>query len=147
MRATRIGDFRRVKVDEHLAYPLTRVSAGLGGRNSYTKTATTRIMGGVVWFIAWLCRGTAGRPQLGRIMNPHRECHVPGDSDVHDSRSYSSMSTDEIINTLGVKGVASRYRRVAAAIAKRDLSTDRKTRGRIWPITLVIAAVIWRPAS
>jgi xanthine dehydrogenase molybdopterin-binding subunit B len=62
------------------------VSAIAAGRILNTKTATSQIMGGVVWGIGMaLHEETLIDHALGRIMNSNiAEYHVPVNADVHD---------------------------------------------------------------
>ena len=88
--------FAEVKVDEQLGViRVTRVvNAVAAGRILNTKTATSQIMGGVVWGIGMaLHEETLVDHNFGRIMNANiAEYHVPVNADVTTSRSSSSTS-------------------------------------------------------
>jgi xanthine dehydrogenase YagR molybdenum-binding subunit len=80
--------FAEVKVDEELGViRVTRVvNAVAAGRILNSKTASSQIMGGVVWGIGMaLHEETLIDHTLGRIMNANfAEYHVPVNADVHD---------------------------------------------------------------
>src|SRR5260370_14098965 len=80
--------FAEVKVDEQLGViRVTRVvSAVAAGRIINTKTATSQILGGVVWGIGMaLHEETLIDHNFGRIINANiAEYHVPVNADVHD---------------------------------------------------------------
>jgi xanthine dehydrogenase YagR molybdenum-binding subunit len=132
--------FAEVKVDEELGViRATRVvSAIAAGRILNTKTATSQIMGGVVWGIGMaLHEETLIDHALGRIMNPNiAEYHVPVNADVHDIKVIFVEEPDESINPLGIKGVGEiGIVGVAAAIANAIYHATGK-RVRELPITL-----------
>jgi xanthine dehydrogenase YagR molybdenum-binding subunit len=114
--------FAEVKVDQQLGViRVTRVvSAVAAGRILNTKTASSQIMGGVVWGIGMaLHEETLIGHKLGRIMNADiAEYHVPVNSDVHDIKVIFVDEPDSTINPLGVKGLGEiGIVGVAAAIA------------------------------
>jgi xanthine dehydrogenase YagR molybdenum-binding subunit len=132
--------FAEVKVDEELGViRATRiVNAVAAGRILNTKTATSQIMGGVVWGIGMaLHEETLVDHALGRIMNPNiAEYHVPVNADVHDIKVIFVEEPDEIVNPLGIKGVGEiGIVGVAAAIANAVYHATGK-RVRELPITL-----------
>ena len=132
--------FAEVRVDEELSViRVTRlVSAIAAGRILNTKTATSQIMGGMVWGIGMaLHEETLIDHNLGRIMNPNiAEYHVPVNADVQDIKVIFVEEPDESINPLGIKGVGEiGIVGVAAAIANAIYHATGK-RVRELPITL-----------
>jgi xanthine dehydrogenase YagR molybdenum-binding subunit len=132
--------FAEVKVDEQLGViRVTRVvSAVAAGRILNTKTATSQIIGGVVWGIGMvLHEETLIDHEFGRIMNANiAEYHVPVNADVHDIEVIFVDEPDEAINPLGVKGLGEiGIVGVAAAIANAIYHATGK-RVRDLPITL-----------
>ena len=132
--------FAEVKVDEQLdVIRVTRVvSAVAAGRILNTKTASSQIMGGVVWGIGMaLHEETLIDHKLGRIMNANfAEYHVPVNADVHDIDVIFVDEPDDIINPLGIKGLGEiGIVGVAAAIANAVYHATGK-RVRDLPITL-----------
>jgi xanthine dehydrogenase YagR molybdenum-binding subunit len=132
--------FAEVRIDEELGViRVTRiVNAVAAGRILNTKTATSQIMGGVVWGIGMaLHEETLVDHALGRIMNPNiAEYHVPVNADVHDIKAIFVEEPDESINRLGIKGVGEiGIVGVAAAIANAVFHATGK-RVRELPITL-----------
>ena len=101
--------FAEVAVDEQLGVVrVTRiVSAIAAGRILNTKTASSQIMGGVVWGIGMaLHEETLIDHKFGRIMNANiAEYHVPVNADVHDIKVIFVDEQDDIVNPLGIKGV------------------------------------------
>src|SRR5207244_12457531 len=101
--------FAEVRVDEELSViRVTRlVSAIAAGRILNTKTATSQIMGGMVWGIGMaLHEETLIDHKFGRIMNADiAEYRVPVNADVHDITVIFVDEPDDIVNPLGVKGV------------------------------------------
>jgi xanthine dehydrogenase YagR molybdenum-binding subunit len=131
--------FAEVKVDEQLGViRVTRiVSAVAAGRILNRKTASSQILGGVVWGIGMaLHEETLIDHKLGRIMNNNfAEYHVPVNADVHDIKVIFVDETDDS-NPLGVKGVGEiGIVGVAAAIANAVYHATGK-RVRDLPITL-----------
>jgi xanthine dehydrogenase YagR molybdenum-binding subunit len=132
--------FAEVKVDEELGViRVTRVvSAVAAGRILNTKTATSQIMGGVVWGIGMaLHEETLLDHTSGRIMNANiAEYHVPVNADVHDIDVIFVDEPDDIVNPLGIKGLGEiGIVGVAAAIANAIYHATGK-RVRDLPITL-----------
>jgi xanthine dehydrogenase YagR molybdenum-binding subunit len=132
--------FAEVKVDEQLGViRVTRVvNAVAGGRILNTKTATSQIMGGVVWGIGMaLHEETLVDHHFGRIMNANiAEYHVPVNADVHDIKVIFVEEQDDTINPLGIKGLGEiGIVGVAAAVANAVYHATGK-RVRDLPITL-----------
>jgi xanthine dehydrogenase YagR molybdenum-binding subunit len=114
--------FAEVKIDEQLGIiRVTRVvSAVAAGRILNTKTASSQIIGGVVWGIGMaLHEETLIDHRFGRIMNANiAEYHVPVNADVHDIKALFVDELDNTINPLGIKGLGEiGIVGVAAAIA------------------------------
>jgi xanthine dehydrogenase YagR molybdenum-binding subunit len=131
--------FAEVKVDEQLGIiRVTRVvSAVAAGRILNTKTATSQILGGVVWGIGMaLHEETLIDHRFGRIMNANiAEYHVPVNADVHDIKVIFVDEPDDS-NRLGLKGLGEiGIVGVAAAIANAVYHAT-GTRVRDLPITL-----------
>ena len=131
--------FAEVKIDEQLGViRVSRVvSAIAAGRVLNTKTATSQIIGGVVWGIGMaLHEETEIDHRLGRVMNANlAEYHVPVHADVHDIKVIFVDEIDDS-NPLGVKGVGEiGIVGVAAAIANAVYHATGK-RVRDLPITL-----------
>src|SRR5215472_15288704 len=101
--------FVEVKVDEQLGViRVTRVvSAVAAGRILNTKTASSQIIGGVVWGIGMaLHEETLVDHKFGRIMNANiAEYHVPVNADVHDIKVIFVDEPDDTVNPLGIKGL------------------------------------------
>jgi xanthine dehydrogenase YagR molybdenum-binding subunit len=132
--------FAEVKVDEQLGViRVTRVvSAVAAGRILNIKTASSQIMGGVVWGIGMaLHEETLIDHKFGRIMNGDiAEYHVPVNADVRDIKVIFVDETDGTINPLGVKGLGEiGIVGVAPAIANAVYHATGK-RVRDLPITL-----------
>jgi xanthine dehydrogenase YagR molybdenum-binding subunit len=132
--------FAEVKVDEQLGViRVTRVvNAVAAGRILNTKTASSQIMGSVVWGIGMaLQEETLIDHNFGRIMNANiAEYHVPVNADVRDIKVIFVDEVDDSINPLGVKGVGEiGIVGVAAAIANAVYHATGK-RVRDLPITL-----------
>ncbi len=132
--------FAEVKVDEQLGViRVTRVvNAVAAGRILNTRTASSQIMGSVVWGIGMaLHEETLVDHNLGRIMNANiAEYHVPVNADVHDIKVIFVDEPDDTINPLGIKGVGEiGIVGVAAAIANAVYHATGK-RVRDLPITL-----------
>jgi xanthine dehydrogenase YagR molybdenum-binding subunit len=132
--------FAEVKVDEQLGViSVTRVvSAVAAGRILNTKTASSQIIGGVVWGIGMaLHEETLVDHKFGRIMNANiAEYHVPVNADVHDINVIFVDEPDDTINPLGIKGLGEiGIVGVAAAIANAIYHATGK-RVRDLPITL-----------
>ena len=132
--------FAEVKVDEQLGViRVTRVvNAVAAGRILNTKTASSQIMGGVVWGIGMaLHEETLVDHHFGRIMNANiAEYHVPVNADVHDIKVIFVDEPDDIVNPLGIKGLGEiGIVGVAAAVANAVYHATGK-RVRDLPITL-----------
>jgi xanthine dehydrogenase YagR molybdenum-binding subunit len=131
--------FAEVKVDEQLGViRVTRVvNAVAAGRILNTKTASSQILGGVVWGIGMaLHEETVIDHRFGRIVNANiAEYHVPVNADVHDIKVIFVDEPDDS-NPLGVKGLGEiGIVGVAAAIANAVYhATGRRVRDL--PITL-----------
>ena len=114
------------------------VDAVAAGRILNPKTASSQIMGSVVWGIGMaLHEETLVDHNFGRIMNPNiAEYHVPVNADVHDIKVIFVDEPDDIINPLGIKGLGEiGIVGVAAAIANAIYHATGK-RVRDLPITL-----------
>jgi xanthine dehydrogenase YagR molybdenum-binding subunit len=132
--------FAEVKVDEQLGViRVTRVvNAVAGGRILNPKTASSQIMGSVVWGIGMaLHEETLVDHHFGRVMNANiAEYHVPVNADVHDIKVIFVDEPDDIVNPLGIKGLGEvGIVGVAAAIANAVYHATGK-RVRDLPITL-----------
>jgi len=132
--------FAEVKVDEEFGViRVTRiVSAVAAGRILNPKTASSQIIGGVVWGIGMaLHEETLVDHNFGRIMNANiAEYHVPVNADIHDIKVVFVDEQDDIVNPLGVKGLGEiGIVGVAAAIANAIYHATGK-RVRDLPITL-----------
>jgi xanthine dehydrogenase YagR molybdenum-binding subunit len=136
---THAAVFAEVKIDEQLGIVrVTRVvSAIAAGRILNAKTASSQILGGVVWGIGMaLHEETMIDEKLGRIMNANiAEYYVPVNADIHDIKVIFVDEADDG-NPLGVKGVGEiGIVGVAAAIANAVChATGRRVRDL--PITL-----------
>ena len=136
---THAAVFAEVKIDEQLdVIRVTRVvSAVAGGRILNTKTASSQILGGVVWGIGMaLHEETIIDHRFGRIMNANiAEYHVPINADVRDIKVIFVDEPDDS-NRLGMKGLGEiGIVGVAAAIANAVYHATGK-RVRELPITL-----------
>jgi xanthine dehydrogenase YagR molybdenum-binding subunit len=132
--------FAEVKVDEQLGVirVMRIVNAVAAGRILNTKTATSQIMGGMVWGVGMaLHEETLIDHKFGRIMNADiAEYHVPVNADVRDITVIFVDEPDDIVNPLGVKGVGEiGIVGTAAAIANAIYHATGK-RVRDLPITL-----------
>ena len=132
--------FVEVRVDEEIGVVrLTRVvSAIAAGRILNTKTASSQILGGVVWGIGMaLHEQTLIDHRFGRIMNADfAEYHVPVNADVHDIKVIFVDEPDEHVNPMGIKGLGEiGIVGVAAAIANAVYHAT-GVRVRDLPITL-----------
>jgi xanthine dehydrogenase YagR molybdenum-binding subunit len=139
-RNTHSAIFAEVKVDEELGViRVTRVvNAVAAGRILNTKTASSQIMGSVVWGIGMaLHEETLIDHNFGRMMNANiAEYHVPVNADVHDIDVIFVDEPDDIINPLGIKGIGEiGIVGTAAAIANAIYHATGK-RVRDLPITL-----------
>ncbi|MBM6583065.1 xanthine dehydrogenase family protein molybdopterin-binding subunit [Microvirga sp. BT689] len=132
--------FAEVRVDEELGVVrVTRVvNAVAAGRILNTKTASSQILGGVVWGIGMALHEEALLDHtFGRVMNANiAEYHVPVNADIHDIEVIFVDEPDESINRLGIKGLGEiGIVGVAAAIANAVYHATGK-RVRDLPITL-----------
>jgi xanthine dehydrogenase YagR molybdenum-binding subunit len=139
-RNTHSAIFAEVKVDEQLGIiRVTRVvNAVAAGRIINTKTASSQIMGSVVWGIGMaLHEETLVDHKFGRIMNANiAEYHVPVNADIHDIKVIFVDEPDNVVNPMGIKGVGEiGLVGVAAAIANAVHHATGK-RVRDLPITL-----------
>jgi xanthine dehydrogenase YagR molybdenum-binding subunit len=139
-RNTHSAIFAEVKVDEQLGViRVTRVvDAVAAGCILNTKTASSQVMGSVVWGIGMaLHEETLVDHSFGRIMNANiAEYHVPVNADVQDIEVIFVDEPDNIVNPLGIKGVGEiGLVGVAAAIANAVYHATGK-RVRDLPITL-----------
>jgi xanthine dehydrogenase YagR molybdenum-binding subunit len=131
--------FAEAKVDEQLGVVrVTRVvSAVAAGRILNTKTASSQVLGGVVWGIGMaLHEETLIDHRFGRVMNANiAEYHVPVHADIHDIKVVFVDELDDS-NPLGIKGVGEiGIVGVAAAVANAVYHATGK-RVRDLPITL-----------
>jgi xanthine dehydrogenase YagR molybdenum-binding subunit len=132
--------FAEVKVDEQLGViRVTRiVSTVAAGRILNRKTASSQIIGGVVWGIGMaLHEETLIDHKFGRVMNANiAEYHVPVNADVHDIEVIFVDEPDDIVNPLGIKGLGEiGIVGVPAAVANAIYHATGK-RVRDLPITL-----------
>jgi len=108
-RMTHSAVFVEVRVDEELGVVrVTRVvSAIAAGRIMNTKTATSQIVGGVVWGISQgLHEESHTDHRFGRFMNHNlSEYHVAVNADIHDIDVIFVEEDDRIVSRLGAKGV------------------------------------------
>jgi len=137
---THAAIFAEVKVDEQLGVirVMRVVSAVAAGRILNTKTASSQILGSVVWGIGMaLHEETLIDHRLGRIINANiADYHVPVNADVHDIKVIFVDEPDNTINPLGIKGLGEiGIVGVAAAIANAVYHATGK-RVRDLPITL-----------
>jgi xanthine dehydrogenase YagR molybdenum-binding subunit len=129
---------RKSKGTIHLSRVGAPCSAVAAGRILNTKTASSQIMGGVVWGIGMaLHEETLVDHHFGRVMNANiAEYHVPVNADVHDIKVIFVDEPDDTINPLGIKGLGEiGIVGVAAAIANVAYHATGK-RVRDLPITL-----------
>jgi xanthine dehydrogenase molybdopterin-binding subunit B len=123
-------------IDEQLGViRVTRVVSGVAaGRILNTKTASSQILGSVVWGIGMaLHEETLIDHRLGRIMNANiAEYHVPVNADIHDIKVILVDEPDDS-NPLGIKGLGEiGIVGVAAAIANAVYhATGKRVRSRV----------------
>lgn len=139
-RNTHSAIFAEVKIDEELGVIRVThvVNAVAAGRILNTKTASSQVMGGVVWGIGMaLHEETLVDHQFGRVVNHNiAEYHVPVNADIHDIKVIFVDEPDSIINPMGIKGVGEiGIVGVAAAIANAVYHATGK-RVRDLPITM-----------
>jgi xanthine dehydrogenase YagR molybdenum-binding subunit len=131
--------FVEVRVDEELGVVrVTRVvSAIAAGRIMNTKTATSQIVGGVVWGISQALHEESHTDhRFGRFMNHNlSEYHVAVNADIHDIDVVFVEEDDRIVSRLGAKGVGEiGLVSVAAAVSNAIYHATAK-RIRSTPIT------------
>ena len=132
--------FAEVHVDENLGtiQVMRVVNAVAGGRILNPITARSQILGGVVWGIGMALEEESVIDQkFGRIMNhSFAEYHVPVNADIHDIEVIFVHEDDDVVNTLGAKGIGEiGVVGIAAAIANAVYhATGRRVRDL--PITL-----------
>jgi xanthine dehydrogenase YagR molybdenum-binding subunit len=101
--------FVEVRVDEETGtVRVTRVtSAVAAGRIMNLKTATSQVVGGIVWGISQaLHEETYADHRIGRFMNHnYAEYHVPVNADIHAIDVIFAQEDDRIVSRLGAKGV------------------------------------------
>jgi xanthine dehydrogenase YagR molybdenum-binding subunit len=136
---THAAIFAEVKVDEQIGViRVTRVvSAVAAGRILNTKTASSQILGGVVWGIGMaLHEETLIDHKFGRIMNANiAEYHVPVNADIQEIKVIFVDEPDDS-NPVGIKGLGEiGIVGVAAAVANAVYHATGK-RIRDLPITL-----------
>jgi xanthine dehydrogenase YagR molybdenum-binding subunit len=114
------------------------VSALAAGRVLNLKTARSQVLGGLVWGIGMALEEESVIDQrFGRFMNHSLgEYHVPVNADIRDLEVIFVEEQDEVVNTLGAKGLGEiGLVGVAAAIANAVYNATGK-RIRELPITL-----------
>ena len=123
--------FAEVKVDEQLGViRVTRVvSAVAAGRILNTKTASSQILGGVVWGIGMaLHEETLIDHRFGRIMNANiAEYHVPVNADIHDIKVIFVDEPDDSQSARHQGARRDRHRRRCGGDRQRGLSRDRQS--------------------
>ena len=134
-RNTHSAVLAEVRVDEQLGVirVMRVVSAVAAGRILNTKTATSQILGGVVWGIGMaLHEETVIDHRFGRIVNANiAEYHVPVHADVHDIKVIFVDERDDS-NRLGMKGLGrNRHRWRRRRDCQCRLSRDRKAGARL----------------
>ncbi len=101
--------FVEVRVDEELGVVrVTRVvDAVAAGRIMNLKTATSQVVGGIVWGISQaLHEESYTDHRFGRFMNHNMsEYHVPVNADIHAIDVIFANEDDRIVSRLGAKGV------------------------------------------
>jgi xanthine dehydrogenase YagR molybdenum-binding subunit len=137
---THTAVFAEVRIDEELGViRVTRVvDAVAAGRIINPKTAESQILGAVVGGIGMaLHEETAVDNKLGRLMNHNlAEYHMPAHADVRDIDVIFVEEKDEVINPLGVKGLAEIGIVGAAAAIANAVFHATGRRMRDLPITL-----------
>ncbi|WP_034894899.1 xanthine dehydrogenase family protein molybdopterin-binding subunit [Gillisia sp. Hel_I_29] len=108
-RAAHSAAFVEVEVDEQLGtIKVTRaVTAVAAGKIINPKTASSQILGGMIWGIGKaLQEETLIDHNLGKYMNTNLgEYHIPVHADINDLEVIFVEEKDDIINELGAKGV------------------------------------------
>jgi xanthine dehydrogenase YagR molybdenum-binding subunit len=132
--------FVEVHVDEELGtiHVARAVNALAAGRVLNLKTARSQVLGGLVWGIGMaLEEESVIDHRFGRFMNHSLgEYHVPVNADIRDLDVIFVEERDDVVNTLGAKGLGEiGLVGVAAAIANAVYNATGK-RIRELPITL-----------
>ncbi|KGO85536.1 aldehyde oxidase [Flavobacterium rivuli WB 3.3-2 = DSM 21788] len=108
-RAAHSAVFVEVEVDEELGViEVTRaITAVAAGRIINPKTATSQILGGMVWSLSKaLHEETISDARFGKYMNANLgEYHIPVHADIHDFDVIFVDEKDTVVNDLGIKGV------------------------------------------
>jgi xanthine dehydrogenase YagR molybdenum-binding subunit len=108
-RAVHSAVFVEVEVDEELGtLDVTRaVTAVAAGRIINPKTATSQILGGMIWGISkTLHEETITDHRFGKYMNANlAEYHIPVHADIQELDVIFVDEKDDVVNDLGVKGV------------------------------------------
>lgn len=108
-RAVHSAVFVEVEVDEELGViEVTRaVTAVAAGRIINPKTATSQILGGMIWGISkTLHEETITDHNFGKYMNANLgEYHIPVHADINELDVIFVHEEDSVVNDLGVKGV------------------------------------------
>jgi xanthine dehydrogenase YagR molybdenum-binding subunit len=138
-RNTHSAIFVEVKVDEDLGLiSVTRVVAAIAAGNILNpKTASSQIMGGVMWGISMaLHEDSFMDHQYGRFINhDYAEYHIPVHADTPDIEVIFVQEKDTVVNPLGIKGVGEiGIIGTAAAVANAIYHATGK-RVRDFPIT------------
>jgi len=109
IRSTHAAHFVEVRVDETFGtVRVTRVVSAIdAGRIINAKTAESQVVGAVVWGISQaLHEETHSDHRFGRFMNHDlSEYHVASNADVHDIDVIFAQQPDEIVSSIGAKGV------------------------------------------
>jgi xanthine dehydrogenase YagR molybdenum-binding subunit len=131
--------FVEVRVDEELGIVrVTRVvNAVVAGRIMNLKTATSQILGGVVWGISQALHEESHIDhRFGRFMNHNlSEYHVAVNADIHDIDVIFVEEDDRIVSRLGAKGVGEIGQVSVAAAVSNAIYHATGKRIRSTPIT------------
>jgi xanthine dehydrogenase YagR molybdenum-binding subunit len=131
--------FVEVRVDEELGIVrVTRVvNAVAAGRIMNLKTATSQILGGVVWGISQALHEESHIDhRFGRFMNHNlSEYHVAVHADIHDIDVIFVEEDDRIVSRLGAKGVGEIGQVSVAAAVSNAIYHATGKRIRSTPIT------------
>lgn len=133
------AQFIEVKVDPDLGTVIVSKAVGVfgNGRIINEKTCRSQVHGGIVMGIGMaLQESTIMDKRSGRIVNAHLgEYHVPVNADIPAIEGYFVPEEDNIINTVGAKGIGEiGITGVAAAVANAIFNATGK-RVRDLPIT------------
>jgi xanthine dehydrogenase YagR molybdenum-binding subunit len=133
------AQFIEVKVDPDLGTVIVSKAVGVfgNGRIINEKTCRSQVHGGIVMGIGMaLQESTIMDKHSGRIVNAHLgEYHVPVNADIPAIEGYFVPEEDNIINTVGAKGIGEiGITGVAAAVANAIFNATGK-RVRDLPIT------------